>query len=189
MSLGLWGTDPYIKEAITWIQSVVEHWGGTSYIFSGRRTRAEQQDLWDDCFRRRERPTKFPIPPCPYPVATPGCSQHEYGFAVDAGFFGPPSGLMTTPDWTAYAQDLAKVYWGLSTVAGDPNHFAMYPTADFLPWAKSTGQCEVAPRLSLVRDPFPIGSQTRDICGTDPRLLGSSCNHLSGCTCYYDDRL
>jgi len=148
MSLAtLRGVDPYLKEAMTWIGRVVESWGGTGYILSGRRTKAEQKELSDDCFRRRSRPSKFPVPPCPYPVATPGCSQHEYGFAVDAGFFGPQSGLMTTPDWTSYAQDLGRVYWGLSTVAGDPFHFAQYPTSEFLPWARETGQCPTQPPL------------------------------------------
>jgi len=187
MSLSLRGVDPYIKDAMTWIQQVVGSWGGSSVIISGRRSFEEQKELFDDCFRRRSRPTKFPIPPCPYPVATPGCSQHEYGFAVDAGFFGPPTGFGEISDWTGYAQVLAREYWGMSTVPGDPFHFAMYPTSDFLPWARSTGQCPDPVRLSLQRDPWPIGSQTRDICGDSPDLIGSSCNHLSGCTCFYRD--
>jgi len=151
MSLALRGVDPYLQEAIGWIGSVIESWGGIEYIFSGRRTRQDQQDIWQDCFDRNRTLTKSPFPPCPYPVATPGCSQHEYGFAVDAGYSGPPSGLMTTPDWTGYAQVLARDYWGMSTVAGDPYHFAMYPTSQFLPWAKETGQCVTAPRLSLMQ--------------------------------------
>ena len=42
-------------------------------IVSGRRTRSEQQALWD----RREAN--------PYPVAVPGTSNHERGLAVDLG--------------------------------------------------------------------------------------------------------
>jgi len=141
VSLALRGVDPYIKEAITWISHTIESWGGTSYIFSGRRTLQDQKELFDDCERRRFHVGKWPVIPCPYPVATPGCSQHEYGFAVDAGFYGPPSGRMTTPDWTGYAQVLAREYWGMHTVEKDPFHFAMYPSSEFLPWARETGQC------------------------------------------------
>jgi len=183
VSLALRGVDPYLQEAMGWLTQVIESWGGGVSFYSGRRTRADQQELWDFCNARRRLPSKLPQVQCPFPVATPGCSQHEYGFAVDAGFFSPRNRLGISDNWNVYAQDLARVYWGLSTVADDPNHFQQYPSSEFLPWVRETGQCRTIPRLSLTRDPFPANTQTFVACG--PQAVGSICNHLSGCECFY----
>lgn len=150
MSLSLRGVNPYLKEAIGWIQQVVDAYGGSSILFSGFRTKREQQAIWDDC-QSRGRITKLPFPQLPCgPVAQPGCSQHQYGFAVDAGFFGPATGVGTFPDWTGYAQDLGKHYWGLHQVSGDPGHFQMYTATEFLPWVRTQGEClESQPRLAI----------------------------------------
>ncbi len=144
MSLALRGVHPYLQEAIGWITGLVESWGGSASYYSGYRSNADQRELYDFCRSRETSVTKFPQVPCPYPVAVPGCSQHEYGFAVDAGFFGP----FPYPKWNDSAQALAKEYWGLSTVAGDPNHFAMYPSNQWVPWVREFGDCRPEPRLS-----------------------------------------
>jgi len=177
MSLGaLRGVDPYLKEAMGWLTWVAESWGGGVSFFSGRRTRADQQELWDFCKAREPSITRFPSVPCPFPVATPGCSQHEYGFAVDAGFFSPRNRLGISESWNGYFQGLAKEYWGLSTVANDPNHFAMYPSSDFLPWARATGQCPTNPPVLSLKEQSTIYR----ICGGGNSV---SCNFRTGCQC------
>jgi len=150
------GVSPYIRDAINWITKIVEINGGSATYYSGRRSLREQQELWDFCEKRKPSVTRFPRVPCPFPVATPGCSQHEYGFAVDAGFFSPANRLGLTSSWNDLAQDLGRQYWGLSTVANDPNHFQMYPITTFLPWARETGQCPPpGPILSFTSTSFP----------------------------------
>jgi len=173
------GVSPYLQDATEWLARMIESWGGSASIYSGYRSRDHQQELWDFCNERELGIPKMPRVPCPFPVATPGCSQHEYGFAVDVGFFGPAP----YPKWNGYAQDLAREYWGLSTVAGDPNHFQMYPSSEFLPWVREWGDCRPLPRLSLAMWPARVGSRIDDYCGVGTFATRVQVDR-SGFTCY-----
>lgn len=84
-------------------------------VTSTRRSNAEQQRLY----------RRFLAGQQPYPVARPGTSAHEYGWAFDM-VVSPMSAL---PDVGAYWQELGGVWGGNPTRAGsgyDPVHFE-YP--------------------------------------------------------------
>lgn len=162
-----------------WLERLLESWGGSVTYWSGYRSNADQKELFEFCRAREPSVTKFPSVPCPFPVATPGCSQHEYGFAVDATFFGPGGEI-----WTDYAQGLARDYWGLSQISGDQNHFQMYPSAEFLPWARESGDCRPVPKLSAVSRFGYVPRRTAEaICGPGSGAHTYRCG-LYGCECF-----
>jgi len=85
------------------------------------------------------------------PVAYPGCSQHNYGFAVDGSWdlitqvtakgrpkiFGPAETI-------AFMNSAAR-HAGLHLVANDTGHFQVYPGIQFKEWAVSWGYCNPNP--------------------------------------------
>jgi len=172
------GVNPYLQEAMGWLSDLFDSWGGSSTFWSGYRSNADQRELFDYCRRREPSITKFPAVPCPFPVATPGCSQHEYGFAVDASFFSDRGGV-----WTAYAQELARDYWGLHRIPGDTNHFQMYSSQQWLPWVKEIGNCRPEPRQAAIPF-FPQRPPGRIdlICGAGTNATSVSCGPY-GCVC------
>ena len=88
------------------------------------------------------------------PVAAPGCSQHQYGFAADATYefvisspgipFPPkvPRGVDVTPlSETTKFMNAAARHVGLTVVAGDDGHYQIYNGLAFRNWAMGTGVC------------------------------------------------
>jgi len=130
------GLHEYLRVRIQWVQDVIEYYGGSTIYLSGFRTRAEQTKLWEDCNAFLAGLT------CPYPVAVPGCSQHEYGMAVDVAFLQPGGDAPDLGEWQAAAREYAKLI-GLVTVAGDPNHFQVWPGAEFRKLAQDAGECPI----------------------------------------------
>lgn len=170
MSLGIKaGLHPYLRERIQWVEDVIEYYGGTAWYSSGLRTRAEQKRLFD---KGREFPGSRAV------VAVPGCSQHEYGFAVDVSFLpgagaaGLPPGLPARNIYPEYADYFASLV-GLVSVANDPGHYQIYPGSEFRKLAQDLGAC---PR------PQRIIGIVESLCGPD---AGSVSRSNLGYTCHY----
>ena len=70
---GLWALDPTFRPWAQWLLDVARYNGLTVEVTSTRRTRAEQEGLYQAALAGRSR----------YPVARPGTSQHERGLALD----------------------------------------------------------------------------------------------------------
>jgi len=101
------------------ILRVADQYGGKYTVLSGVRTAAEQFALWN-------RPGRL------LPTAFPGCSQHQFGLAMDVKFENKP-----WQDWYgASARNL-----GLTTVPRDPNHVQAVPGATFQNVAAAVGVC------------------------------------------------
>jgi len=114
--------------------------GSNQNAFSGRRSLAEQRKLYETISTGR-------------PVAYPGCSQHNYGFAVDVSWTPivqvTHKGRMKvfTPSETLNFMNSAARHVGLTLVAGDDGHFQIYPGIQFKEWAVSFGLCNPNPPL------------------------------------------
>jgi LAS superfamily LD-carboxypeptidase LdcB len=67
----LLGLDPEVRRRAEDLVGALRRAGYSATITSAYRSPAEQKALW------RHRASN------PFPVAPPGCSTHEYGFAVD----------------------------------------------------------------------------------------------------------
>jgi len=150
---------PYVADRIRYILDYADNWSPTYMVTSGFRTPEQQYQLF---IKAR------------YTAAQVGCSQHQYGFAADVKF--------ERDDWQNWYLDSAR-RMGLFTVRGDPVHAQAIPGADFRFAASSAGLCPDDRYRGLMQDPRPGFSQTESICG--PTAVGSSCNHLTGCTCFY----
>ena len=140
-SRALNGVEPWLAVRIQWLGAVINHWGGVQIYLSGLRDRAEQSILFD-----REGPR---------PVAAPGCSQHQYGYAVDVAWallkeFSPLGDFSPTQINTLMS-DLGRSI-GLVTVQRDPGHFQIFPGSEFKPWAVASGFCNptAVPQFLLV---------------------------------------
>jgi len=154
------GTNPYLAWALEYILTYARQAGGEFTITSVNRTIEQQWDLW-----KGRNPS----------AVRPGCSQHQYGLAVDVFF--------ENADWREWY--LASVRnFGLTTVSGNSVHVQLVPGARFREWSESQGLCP-APyyRNLILQDPLPVDSQTFRECG--PLATRSSCRPLRGCTCYY----
>jgi len=110
-------TQPYLAWAVEYILAVANSYGGTHSITSVNRTAQEQWDLY-------RRPNSLAV--------RPGCSQHQYGLAVDVKF--------QDPRWQDWYSASARNF-GLSTVQGDPVHVQLVPGARFREWAVPQGYC------------------------------------------------
>lgn len=147
-SRALNGVDPWLAVRVQWLGQVIEAWGGVQIYLSGVRTREEQQVLYD---RVRNRP-----------VAAPGCSQHQYGYAVDVTWgllreFSP-LGDFSPVEINELMSELGQRI-GLVTVQNDRGHFQIFPGAEFRPWAVDAGFCQKFPLPPRPR------SQAEEICG------------------------
>lgn len=99
---------PVAEALITYMRSVDPRF----VITSGRRTRAEQEELWAK-FQRGD-------PSQPYPPLPPGRSQHERGFAVDIARFGTSAAEdRDLREWGRWWRSLGGVWGG----DRDPVHF------------------------------------------------------------------
>ena len=132
-SRALNNVDPWLAIRMRFLGQVIDLWGGGQRYLSGFRTQEQQERLFS---RRGVRP-----------VARPGCSQHQYGFAVDVLWLPiidfaqniQLTGKQTDELMISLGQQL-----GLVTVRGDPGHFQVFPGSEFRTWAVASGFC--APR-------------------------------------------
>jgi hypothetical protein len=97
---------PFLRPYAEWLVSRAPFAGATSVrITSVLRSRAQQQQLWDNYLAGRSR----------FPAAPPGSSKHEYGLAFDM-VTEPFSALDTLGRW--WQQQNGE--WSKT----DPIHFA-----------------------------------------------------------------
>jgi len=124
---------PWLGARLKWLGEVANVVGSSQQLISGNRTRAEQRELFGQLGSR--------------PVAAPGCSQHQYGFAADAQYFRATGitskgrGVVASQAETDFFMESAAHHVSLTTVANDPGHLQMYPGAQFRSWATSRGLC------------------------------------------------
>lgn len=125
---------PWLRVRLEWLAEVATIIGSGQTLISGNRTRSEQADLFGRLGSR--------------PVAAPGCSQHQYGFAADATYLpsvfisskGRP--LLSPIAETNLFMKNAAHHVNLTTVENDPGHVQIYPGAQFRNWAESQGFCD-----------------------------------------------
>ena len=128
---------PWLGARLRWLGEVATLIGSSQTLISGVRSLAEQRELYNSRGSR--------------PVAFPGCSQHQYGFAADAFYF--PAVQITSkgrarvfsPQQTNSTMESAARHVGLVLVAGDPGHLQVYPGSEFRVWAQSQGLCNPNP--------------------------------------------
>lgn len=124
---------PWLRVRLEWLGEVARIIGSGQTLISGNRTREEQAVLFGRLGSR--------------PVAAPGCSQHQYGFAADATYL--PSFFVTTKGRPMTAPQIetnefmknAAHHVNLTTVSNDPGHVQIYPGAMFRSWAEARGFC------------------------------------------------
>ena len=130
-SQALSGVHPWLAVRIIFMREVIDLWGGGQRYLSGVRTREQQQALF---FRPSERP-----------VAAPGCSQHQYGYAVDI-FWLPIINFAQNLQLTGKQTDEVMIdlgqQLGLVTVRDDTGHFQVFPGSEFKAWAVASGFCD-----------------------------------------------
>jgi len=133
-SRALSNVHPWLAVRIRWMGEVIEIWGGKQIYLSGFRTSEEQQILFDTQTTR--------------PAAAPGCSQHQYGFAVDVSWL--PITRITGTDVVDVSlffktpeimMDLGR-HIGLTTVQHDSGHFQVFPGPEFKAAAVAAGFCD-----------------------------------------------
>jgi len=110
-------TNPYFAWAVEYILTYAQRARANFTITSVNRTAQRQWELWNT-------PGSFAV--------QPGCSQHQYGLAVDVSF--------ARDDWQRWWQASARNF-GLTTVRGDSVHAQLVPGAEFREWASSHGLC------------------------------------------------
>ena len=128
---------PWLRVRLEWLGEVARIIGSGQTLISGNRDTAQQRKLFEGAGTR--------------PVAAPGCSQHQYGFAADAtylpSFFVTSKGRpMTNPqiETNEFMKNAAH-HVSLTTVAGDPGHVQIYPGNQFRNWAVGRGFCKPIP--------------------------------------------
>ena len=149
---------PWLRVRLEWMGEVARIIGSGQTLISGNRTSDEQQTLFDKTGNR--------------PVAAPGCSQHQYGFAADATYL--PSVFISSkarPLLSPIAQTNefmknAAHHVNLTTVANDPGHVQIYPGAQFRSWAVARGLCNPQPARVVIGQSFPlVGGLIDSYCG------------------------
>jgi len=113
----LMGLHPYVSARVEYILEYASRWGPEVSITSTVRTAREQWDLLN-----RVNSIAAPV----------GCSQHQYGLAVDVSF--------QDPNWQNWYLASARNF-GLTTVTGDPVHVQAVPGAVFGEFVRSIGLC------------------------------------------------
>ena len=98
------------------ILEVADRYGADYTVTSARRSPAEQEFLWLDCETNTQ----------------PGCSQHQYGLAIDVAF--------RDPQWQAWYQRAGQ-HMGLVTVSRDPVHLQAFPGNLLRPHLVRGGLC------------------------------------------------
>jgi len=129
----LQNVNPALAERIRILEQIADALGSQMNYVSGYRDEEEQRILFNEVKNR--------------PVAAPGCSQHQYGWAVDVFFFPAMNidrfGNMVVTKGAEmfrimnnYAQQL-----GLTIVSGDDGHYQIFPGGPFRDWAVASGFC------------------------------------------------
>jgi len=108
---------PWLQERVRFILDFADYFEGNYHVTSSLRTAGQQDAL----LRKGNR---FAVPV--------GCSQHQYGLAVDIEW--------PDPGWQSWWLGAARAM-GLTTVAGDTVHAQAIPGATFRQWAESQGLC------------------------------------------------
>jgi len=129
--------------------------GSNQTPFSGTRTPEEQLKLYETISTGR-------------PVAYPGCSQHNYGFAVDvtwdliAQVSSKGRAKVFTREETNNFMNMAARHVSLTLVAKDDGHFQIYPGIQFKEWAVASGFCnpDPPPRPRFIRERTDFVFQT-----------------------------
>lgn len=125
---------PWLGVRLQWLQDVAKIFGSNQQLISGNRTKEEQRRLFGRLGSR--------------PVAAPGCSQHQYGFAADAQYSrashisSKGRGILLSQNETDRFFQSAAHHVSLTTVNNDPGHLQIYPGAEFRSWAERTGRCD-----------------------------------------------
>jgi len=131
------GLHPWLAARVRWLGEVATLYGSGQTLISGTRTITEQGRLYDFQGNR--------------PAAYPGCSQHQYGFAVDATYLpivqitskGKP--FIWTPAETTSAMNNAARHVGLTVVANDDGHYQVFPGIQFREYIVAVGLCPQNP--------------------------------------------
>jgi len=108
---------PYLQQVVRVILEVAEAYGGRYTITSATRTAKAQWDLYRDLYPK---------------AARPGCSQHQYGAAIDV--------LFEDLAWQTWWLEAVR-YFGLTTVSGDEVHAQLIPGRDFLNLVEGMNVC------------------------------------------------
>lgn len=119
------GVHPYVKDRVRAILGVSSRYGGRYTVTSGVRSQDKQSQLY------MAGTTNTP----------PGCSQHQYGLAVDVQFTG--ANAQWWQEW--YLRNARHL--GLVTVPNDPVHVQAIPGSSFRTLAVQAGACH--PQMSL----------------------------------------
>lgn len=109
---------PYVSRRVKFLLEIADRHGGKYTVTSGNRTPDEQARLM--CRGRG------------HIVAKPGCSQHQYGLAMDVAFKDP-----RWQDW--YLQGARKI--GLVTVGKDRVHVQALPANVIVPFLERLNLC------------------------------------------------
>jgi len=119
VSLSKWsGIHPYVADRVRYLISIANRYGAQPRVISGKRSQAKQWRLYNENVG--------------IPTAFPGCSQHEYGLAMDVEF--------PTRAWQNWYQQSASRI-GLTTVTNDPHHVQALPAAVIRPILTGRGLC------------------------------------------------
>jgi len=125
---------------LRWLSDVALAVGSRMTAFSGNRSLERQSELYNGGSGGR-------------PVAFPGCSQHNYGWAADVGFDlirqitskGRARQFSPAETWTFF--NSAARHVNLWLVAGDNGHYQIYNNLEFKNWAVARGFCNPNPPL------------------------------------------
>ncbi len=129
---------PYLGVRLRWLSDVALAVGSRMTAFSGNRSLDKQSELYHKGSGGR-------------PVAFPGCSQHNYGWAADVGFdlirqiTSKGRGKTFTPAETWQFFNSAARHVGLWLVSGDNGHYQIYNNLEFKNWAVIRGSCNPNP--------------------------------------------
>ena len=156
------GVHPVVADRVRAILNVVDAHRGEYTITSGYRSLDQQQSLYMDGITS----------------ARPGCSQHNYGLAVDVLFTG------TYRDFWIEFFTQACNYLGLTTVTGDPGHVQAIAGSSFRNLAGAAGLCPAPgyPKRHLFASTSGPPSLLDQVCGVQNK--GGHYNPLSGWTCF-----
>jgi len=135
---------PWFGARLKWLGEVATLYGGVQLLISGIRTRSEQLELYETVFDR--------------PVAPPGCSQHQYGYAADAVWqpfqqiTSKGKGFIFSQEETNKIMNEAAAIASLTTVRNDPGHLQVFNGTQFRSWAERRGFCDPRPPLTASRN-------------------------------------
>lgn len=122
LSLSKWtGIHPFVRDRVRYLLRLADRYGGDHRVTSGKRSQAKQWKLYNESRN--------------VPAAFPGCSQHEYGLAIDVQF--------RDSRWQTWYLDSARRI-GLTTVPNDPYHVQALPASVIRPILEGAGRCPSA---------------------------------------------